>query len=223
MNELLKIGATPASTTVAHSVMGYDKSNDALVSELPIPLFLDSLALKIAEIPAEDPYGAASYELSEKQTEVFRFLLGLEVEKQQREYFIESTRGVVPELSETKRKAVTELAQFSPRLRARRTERISESELVVPTLRLLEAGNADWLTTADLIKKLSGLFAPTGTDAKILDGRSDTYFSQKVRNIISHRNQESSFISKGMAEYNPSIRSLRISEEGRRLIRSLRS
>lgn len=63
--------------------------------------------------------------------------------------------------------------------------RINEDQLILPALYLLNNA-AQGLTTADLIRDLTALFQPTGEDAEILDGRSDTKFSQKVRNLKSH-------------------------------------
>jgi predicted HNH restriction endonuclease len=44
---------------------------------------------------------------------------------------------------------------------------------------------------------LERLLKPEGQDAEILTGRNDTYFSQKVRNLVSHRTLE----KKGLATY----------------------
>ena len=63
--------------------------------------------------------------------------------------------------------------------------RISEKALILPTLYLTKKYNG--ITTSDLIKELTKLFNPTGEDAEILAGRNDTKFSQKVRNLVSHR------------------------------------
>lgn len=43
-----------------------------------------------------------------------------------------------------------------------------------------------YITTTDLISQLTDVMRPEGVDAEILQGRSDTYFSQKVRNLKSH-------------------------------------
>lgn len=64
--------------------------------------------------------------------------------------------------------------------------RITEKQLVLPTLYLLSKSNNGFVTTSDLITKLTEVMKPTGIDAEILSGRSDTYFSQKVRNLKSH-------------------------------------
>lgn len=62
-------------------------------------------------------------------------------------------------------------------------ERITERELILPALFLIDLRKG--LTTSDLIKELTDLLHPTGKDAEILDGRNDTKFSQKVRNLTS--------------------------------------
>lgn len=58
--------------------------------------------------------------------------------------------------------------------------RISEKDLVLPALYVIK--NHDKATTSVLIKELTEAFKPTGEDAEILAGRTDTKFSQKVRN-----------------------------------------
>src|SRR3984885_6114029 len=222
MNVLLKVQPSDAAK-IAHSIMAYDHATEELDLELPIPLFLDTLALKIARVPPDDKYGALSYLLKERAVETFRFLLGLDVDMSKREYFLESTVGHVTSFGATKLEPLELLTQVTPHPRYARTEkpRISERELVVPTLRLLENGNSGWMDTNDIIAGLTELFAPSGQDAEILEGRSDTYFSQKVRNMISHRDQASSFIHRGLAHYER--RGLRISDAGRSTVRALLS
>lgn len=71
--------------------------------------------------------------------------------------------------------------------------RIEEKNLILPALYIIQNSvNVDMST---LIRELTNVFNPDGEDAKILDGRSDTKFSQKVRNLKSHRS------SNGMATY----------------------
>ena len=64
--------------------------------------------------------------------------------------------------------------------------RITESQLVLPALYLLSKSENGFVSTSDLITKLTEVMHPTGQDADILAGRADTYFSQKVRNLKSH-------------------------------------
>lgn len=223
MNVVLKVQPSVNSTRIMHSVMGYDRASDALDVELPIPAFLDTLALKVARVPPDDKYGALSYPLDTKAIDTFRFLLGLDVDTSKREYFLESTVGHADSFGQRKLEAVQLLTQVTPRPRYDRTEeaRISERELVLPTLRLLDQSNRGWTATRDLISQLTDLFAPSGQDAAVLDGRNDTYFSQKVRNMVSHRHQPSSFISRGLASYER--RGLRITDQGRSAVRALLS
>lgn len=63
---------------------------------------------------------------------------------------------------------------------------ITESQLVLPALYLLSKSENGYVSTRDLITKLTEVMNPTGQDAAILAGRADTYFSQKVRNLKSH-------------------------------------
>jgi hypothetical protein len=223
MNVLLKVQPPPDAARIAHSVMAYNLATEELDLELPIPLFLDTLALKIARVPPDDKYGALSYRLEAKAVDTFRFLLGLEVNMVKREYFLESTVGHATNFGPRKLEAVELLTQVTPRPRYARTEkpRISERELVVPTLRLLADSNMGWMATSDTISHLTELFIPSGQDAEILEGRRDTYFSQKVRNMISHRDHPSSFLNRGLALYER--RGLRISDVGRSTVRALLS
>jgi hypothetical protein len=93
MNVLLKVPPPPNAAKIAHSVMAYDLVTEQLDIELPIPLFLDTLALKVAKVPPDDKYGALSYPLETRAVDTFRFLLGLNVDMLKREYFLESTVG----------------------------------------------------------------------------------------------------------------------------------
>ena len=82
---------------------------------------------------------------------------------------------------------------------------------------LIELGNSNTgkLTTTQLIEFLEDRLAPSGKDAEIADGRSDTYFSQKVRNLVSHRNQGPGLSNQGLAIYNADDESWTITEKGR--------
>ena len=63
--------------------------------------------------------------------------------------------------------------------------RIQEKELILPALAVIE--RQPGISTSALIKELERIFHPTGEDAEILAGRRDSKFSQKVRNLKSHR------------------------------------
>jgi hypothetical protein len=88
-------------------------------------------------------------------------------------------------------------------------------------LRLLDHEEMGWMSTSSLIQELTRLFGPSGQDADILEGRNDTYFSQKVRNMISHRDQPSSFINRGLAHYERN--GLQISDRGHGTVNALLS
>lgn len=98
---------------------------------------------------------------------------------------------------------------------------VHESDLVLPTLRIMSERPDGFITTADLIPELEDIFNPSGHDAQIIAGRADTYFSQKVRNLVSHRNSPNSFIANGYAEYISRRRGLRILDAGRELLKKL--
>ncbi len=63
--------------------------------------------------------------------------------------------------------------------------RISEPDLVVPALKII--ANDPGISTSNLIKKLVEELRPAGEDLEILSNRKDTKFSQKVRNLRSHK------------------------------------
>ena len=75
--------------------------------------------------------------------------------------------------------------------------RISESELILPSLYLMRL-NGGSITTSDLIQKLRLIMNPGGEDLVILAGRNDDKFSQKARNLKSH----GAFERTGYAKYD---------------------
>lgn len=92
--------------------------------------------------------------------------------------------------------------------------RIRERDLAIPTLQAArEAGGS--ITTTQLIEVLVDYFRPDGQDAEILDGRNDTYFSQKVRNLVSHRNSSTSIFKKGYATYYAPTESIALTPTGK--------
>lgn len=68
--------------------------------------------------------------------------------------------------------------------------RISEGDLVVPALRALADYKATGLSTSELIPILREVLKPTGKDLEISPYRGDDYFSEKVRNLKSHKTLE---------------------------------
>lgn len=91
----------------------------------------------------------------------------------------------------------------------------TEDEIRLEVLVALDASKSGTLTTGSLIDILEAKMGPTGKDADILDGRSDTYFSQKVRNIVSHRDQGTGLVHRGLVTYDPASEALTITAEGR--------
>lgn len=96
--------------------------------------------------------------------------------------------------------------------------RIHEPDLVVPTLQFLAERPDGFATTTQIIKHLEERFDPDGEDAETLDGRSDSRFSQIVRNMVSHRTSGNSFIRNGYADYSKERHGLQITEKGRHLV-----
>jgi hypothetical protein len=92
---------------------------------------------------------------------------------------------------------------------------VTEAQLRVATLKLLGAKPSGFMTTSDLIAELGDVFQPEGRDAMILQDRSDTYFSQKVRNMISHRTNSTSLMKRGLAKYHKDREGLELTEAGR--------
>lgn len=91
----------------------------------------------------------------------------------------------------------------------------TENEIALPTLKLLEH-HGGYMRTSELVDELEVFLRPQGRDAQILRNRHDTYFSQKVRNQISHRNSSTSFIRRGYAQYTGD--GLQLTDKGRQLV-----
>ncbi len=91
-------------------------------------------------------------------------------------------------------------------------KRIAEAELILPALKIMAASKAGIAMTSDLIQGLAHAFRPKGEDNEILEGRHDTKFSQKVRNLKSHRTLE----KMGVAERVNG--GFRITDAGRRAL-----
>lgn len=64
--------------------------------------------------------------------------------------------------------------------------RISEKQLILPSLYLMSISKNQTVNTTNLIKELEIILRPEGEDLTILDGRKDNKFSQKVRNLKAH-------------------------------------
>lgn len=70
---------------------------------------------------------------------------------------------------------------------------ITEAELIDPAIQIIKDYGKNGISTSDLIKELRLILKPSGEDTKQLKGRSDDKFSQKVRNLKSHRKLEKQF------------------------------
>jgi hypothetical protein len=81
---------------------------------------------------------------------------------------------------------------------ARAPGRIGEADLTCPTLQILASHPGGECTTTQLIKALETHFQPQGEDAEILDNRSDSRFSQIVRNMKSHKDASTNIIGRGL-------------------------
>lgn len=68
-------------------------------------------------------------------------------------------------------------------------ERISEQELILPSLYLMSI-YPKGINTTNLKNGLREIMKPTGEDLEILNGRKDDKFSQKVRNLKAHNTFE---------------------------------
>lgn len=92
--------------------------------------------------------------------------------------------------------------------------RIRERDLIIPALRAAAAAGGEIQMTA-LIEQMIDQFEPDGEDAEIIQGRNDSKFSQKVRNLVSHRETSTSMFSRGYATYHSETESIRITDAGR--------
>ena len=91
--------------------------------------------------------------------------------------------------------------------------RISETDLILPTLFLLKHSRSG-LSTTQLNPKLRDLLHPSGEDLAILKDRNDTRFDQIVRNLVSHK----ALSRRGLALEDGSPTVLTITDQGRRFL-----
>jgi hypothetical protein len=97
--------------------------------------------------------------------------------------------------------------------------RVQERDLILPSLRLAASRPTGEITTVELITELTDMLQPEGEDTDRLEGRQDTKFSQKVRNLISHRAGRQTMFSRGYAIYTGD--GIRITPDGRAFVHSL--
>ena len=96
-------------------------------------------------------------------------------------------------------------------------EEYTEAEIRMAALVALNASDTGSLTTSQLIVILSHFMRPRGHDAEIARDRNDTYFSQKVRNLISHRENSTGLVARGLADYDAATETLSITAAGRQV------
>lgn len=90
----------------------------------------------------------------------------------------------------------------------------TEADIRKEAIKELAMSKNGTLTTTELIELLEQRLKPTGKDSEIAIGRSDTYFSQKVRNLVSHRDQATGLLAQGLALYNADDESWTITKAG---------
>lgn len=100
------------------------------------------------------------------------------------------------------------------------TKRIKEKDLAVPAMKLMAEHANGKIRVGELIKKLEDTLHPEGEDAQILDGRNDTKLSQKIRNLVSHRDTSTSIIKKGYVNYSANDESLEITDLGKEYLKN---
>ena len=64
--------------------------------------------------------------------------------------------------------------------------RITEKELILPALHVIKNQPNEEIRTSELINELKNLIKIDEADKGIIQGRKDSYFTQKVRNLKSH-------------------------------------
>ena len=222
MNVLFSPPPRAPDLAVAHAITAYDRSSDSLVHEFEIPLSLDELAMKIAEVEEDDPFGALSYPLADRQMTAFKFIFGVRSSPSNALFYFEPwTRheSRVPPDAGRLFSRLKEVGLKPSRLGA--SGPINERELTIPTLRLLSEAPQGFRSTTDLKNELVRRLQPVGRDAKLLASRNDTHFAQKVRNMVSNRFAHYSFIRRGYASYDQVLSGLTITDRGRGILSDL--
>ena len=97
----------------------------------------------------------------------------------------------------------------------------TEAQIRNRALVALAAAPKGRLTTTALIDELTDEMKPTGRDLMLGENRQDTLFSQKVRNLVSHRNQGSGLEARGLATYLPQYEGWEITPAGVTLANSI--
>jgi len=77
--------------------------------------------------------------------------------------------------------------------------RITEEQLILPSLYLMENAENKTISISELKNNLIAIFKPSGEDAEFAKGRKDSFFTQIVRNLKSHDTLQ----KLGLASYHP--------------------
>ena len=96
--------------------------------------------------------------------------------------------------------------------------RIRERDLIIPALRAAAAEPGGEIHMTKLIEILIDEFQPDGEDAAIIEGRNDSKFSQKVRNLVSHRETPTSMFARGYATHLAGTESIKITDLGNKFL-----
>ena len=98
----------------------------------------------------------------------------------------------------------------------------TERELIIPALRVINENPG--CDTSVLVNQLTELINPTGHNGDIIPGRSDTYFSQKVRNLKSHDTlEELGFATYKDGQWYITNRGRNYIDEGTNILESLKN
>ncbi|UXM94239.1 hypothetical protein N5853_08965 [Bartonella sp. HY329] len=94
----------------------------------------------------------------------------------------------------------------------------SEAEMIAPALDIMAKTPNGFITTTDLIAQLRHCLKPDGKDVAILTNRNDDHFSQKVRNLVSHRKEANGLECRSLAVYDDDRQGWTITQKGRDFI-----
>lgn len=74
------------------------------------------------------------------------------------------------------------------------------------------------ITTTQLRQACREVFEPVGRNLKPLKNRSDTSWTQIVRNVISHKDVNTSFFKRGLLIYHARSRAITATHEGQQYL-----
>ena len=105
----------------------------------------------------------------------------------------------------------------------KKISRTLEECLMIPVLMVADSKPDGFVTTTELISELEGIFNLTEEDVAISAQRSDTKFSQIVRNVISHRTTSKNIIGRGLADYISNKKGIQITVKGREMLKLIKT